>query len=337
MTVLGIESSCDECAASVVKGGRIILSSVIATQIEDHKPYNGVVPELASRLHAEAITGVFRRAMADAGVDKSQIDAIAVTAKPGLIGSLLVGVSFAKGLALAWDKPLVGVDHILAHLYAPRLEADIPYPHLGLLVSGGHTLITVVRDFDQIEVLGTTIDDAVGEAFDKVAKFYGLGYPGGKIVDDTAQGGDPEAFHFPLCRLDKGNHPYDVSYSGLKTAVINQKNRFHKEGAGDSLADLCASFQKTAVDILLSRVKKAVKDTGIKTVVAAGGVAANSYLRKTLSERTGWKVYYPSLSLCTDNAAMVAGIGYHYWKNGNLAGPELNAESRVSRFKHRYP
>jgi len=335
LIVLGIESSCDECAVALVQDGKTVLSSVIDSQIEHHKPYNGVVPELASRLHVEAVASVYREARERApGVD---FDAVAVTNRPGLVGSLLVGLSFAKALAFAAQKPLVGVDHILAHLYASQLETEVGYPHIGLLVSGGHTLLALVRGFDDMEVLGTTIDDAVGEAFDKVAKYYGLGYPGGKAIDDRAKGGDPDAFRFPQSRLDKGSHPFDVSYSGLKTAVINQKERFLRPGAVPSLENLCASFQKAAIDLLVRKLKAIVKETGISRVVAGGGVAANSYLRESLSAQQGWEVFYPSLALCTDNAAMIAGWAYHSLVRGDRAGWDLNAESRVPRFKRKYP
>lgn len=337
MTVLGVESSCDECAVALVDDGRTILSSVIHTQIEHHKPYDGVVPELASRLHVEAVSEVCLEALTRAGRTIAEVDAVAVTNRPGLVGSLLVGLSFAKALAFSAGKPLVGVDHILAHLYAPQLEGPVAYPHIGLLVSGGHTLIALVRTFDDIEVLGTTIDDAVGEAFDKVAKYYGLGYPGGKAVDDRAKGGDAEAFQFPQSRLDKGDHPFDVSYSGLKTAVINQKERFLRKGAPPTLENLCASFQKAAIDLLVKKLRAAVKLTGVNRVVAGGGVAANSYLRTALSQQKGWVVSYPSLALCTDNAAMIAGWAYHALVRGDRAGWDLNAESRVPRFKRKYP
>lgn len=337
MIVLGIESSCDECAVALVRDGREILASVVHTQIEQHKPYDGVVPELASRLHAETVSLVYRQALAEAGLSMREVDAIAVTNRPGLVGSLLVGLSFAKALAFATSKPLVGVDHILAHLYAPQLERVVDYPHIGLLVSGGHTLLALVRAFDDIEVLGTTIDDAVGEAFDKVAKFYGLGYPGGKAVDELARTGDPEAYRFPQSRLDKGDHPYDVSYSGLKTAVINQKDRFLQPRGVASMANLCAGFQKAAIDLLVRKLRAVVKTTGVRRVVAGGGVAANSYLRRSLAEQRGWDVSYPSLSLCTDNAAMIAGWGYQALVRGDRAGWDLNAESRVPRFKRKYP
>ncbi|MEI8094992.1 MAG: tRNA (adenosine(37)-N6)-threonylcarbamoyltransferase complex transferase subunit TsaD [Spirochaetales bacterium] len=337
MTVLGIESSCDECAVAVVRDGKTILSSVINSQVTAHQPYDGVVPELASRLHVEAITPVYRQALAEAGLSSAQLDAIAVTNRPGLVGSLLVGVSFAKALAFSLDKPLLGVDHILAHLYAPNLEQPVEYPHLGLLVSGGHTLLTLVRAFDEVDVLGTTIDDAVGEAFDKVAKYYGLGYPGGKAIDDLAKSGDSGAYKFPHSRLDKGNHPWDVSYSGLKTAVINQKERFLQPGKTASLENLCASFQKAAVDVLWNKLEALVKETGVTRVVAGGGVAANSYLRSRAAAHPRWTVRFPSLALCSDNAAMIAGWAWAALLRGDRSTNQLNAESRVARFKRKYP
>jgi len=337
MYVLGIESSCDECAASVVKDGNVVLSNVIATQIEDHKPWQGVVPEIASRIHTRWIWSVVEEALTKAGIEKKDLDGIAVTNRPGLVGSLLVGLSFAKGLAWSLDIPFTGVDHIRAHLYAPHLENDISYPYLGLLVSGGHTVIAIVRGFDQIEVLGTTIDDACGEAFDKIAKHYELGYPGGVAIDRLSLKGDPKAFRFPSPNLHKGDHEYDVSYSGLKTAVINQLDQFLNPGYEKSKENIAASFQKRAVDILVKKVQKAVKSTGIKTVVAGGGVTANSYMRSSLEAMWDVKCYYPSLELCTDNAAMIAGIGYQYLKEGQGSDFSENARARVPSFKRGYP
>ncbi|MCK5201526.1 MAG: tRNA (adenosine(37)-N6)-threonylcarbamoyltransferase complex transferase subunit TsaD, partial [Spirochaetales bacterium] len=316
MKILGIETSCDECAASVVEDGRHILSNVVATQIELHKPYYGVVPEIASRLHTEWITSVVKDSIDQAGIHLSDIDGVAVTSRPGLVGSLLVGLSFAKGLALSLGKPFIGVDHIRAHLYAPYLESDIEYPYLGVLVSGGHTVIMRVTEFDEMEVLGTTIDDACGEAFDKVAKFYELGYPGGVAIDRLSKEGDPSAFNFPNPSLHKGNHRYDVSYSGLKTAVINQLDQFRNGAAEKSKNNIAASFQKAAVDILMRRVRRALKDTGLTRVVAGGGVVANSLLRKELLELDNIETIIPSMSLCTDNGAMIAGIGFHYLERG---------------------
>jgi N6-L-threonylcarbamoyladenine synthase len=337
MRILGIETSCDECSAAVVVDGKIIESNVIATQVEFHKPYYGVVPEIASRKHAEWIVPVVKSALVKAHTDTSGIDAIAVTYRPGLVGSLLVGVSFAKGLALARGIPLIGIDHILAHIYAPHLERDISYPYIGLLVSGGHTLITIVRNFDEIEVLGTTIDDACGEAFDKVAKFYDMGYPGGVVIDKLSTNGNPKAFHFPKPRLDKGDHRYDVSYSGLKTAVVNQLEMFWNNKFEKSMENIAASFQKTAIEIIVTRALRACEDTGITTVVAGGGVSANSLLRKRLGEEKGIQAIFASLPLCTDNAAMVAGLGYHMHKAGKTSPLSLNAEARVPLFRKKYP
>ncbi|NNM67454.1 MAG: tRNA (adenosine(37)-N6)-threonylcarbamoyltransferase complex transferase subunit TsaD [Spirochaetales bacterium] len=329
MRILGIESSCDDCAVAVVEDGRRVLSSVVSSQNDAHAVYNGVVPELASRLHTEHIVQVYRTALADAGLGPHAIDAVAVTSRPGLIGSLLVGLSFAKALAFSRKLPLLGVDHVMAHLYAPRLEQDIPYPHLGLLVSGGHTLLALVRGFDDVEVLGTTVDDAVGEAFDKVAKHLGLGYPGGKAVDELARKGDAQAFAFPKPRLGPSRRKYDLSFSGLKTAVVNQRNQFLRPGHEPTLANVCASFQRTAVEILVDLVKSAAASTGVNSVVAAGGVASNSLLRASLDACSSLKAYYPSFSYCTDNGAMVAGLAYHHLLRGERSGWDLNAESRV--------
>ncbi len=337
MKILGIETSCDECAASVVENGRNIISNIVATQIDDHKLYNGVVPEIASRLHVEWIKSVVKEATVDSGIDLNSIDGIAVTNKPGLVGSLLVGLSFAKGLALSLNKPFVGVDHIMAHLYAPYLEHDIEYPYLGVLVSGGHTIISHVTEFNKMEVLGTTIDDACGEAFDKVAKYYELGYPGGIAIDRLSVEGDSMAFNFPNPSLHKGDHKYDVSYSGLKTAVINQLDQFRNGDSEKSKANIAASFQRAAVDILMRRVKRALKDTGLTRVVAGGGVVANSLLRKELLALNNIQTIIPSMSLCTDNAAMIAGIGFHYLEQGIRSDYSLTASSRVPAFRKKYP
>lgn len=337
MIVLGIETSCDECSAAVVEDGKIIHSNVIATQIDFHRKYNGVVPELASRMHTEWITGVVRESIEQAGMMFSDLDGIAVTNRPGLVGSLLVGLSYAKGLGYALGIPLVGVNHIQAHLYAPHLEFDIQYPYLGLLVSGGHTIISLVEDFDQLTILGTTIDDACGEAFDKVAKYYEFGYPGGIAIDQLARKGDDKAFSFPGPNLHKGDHQFDVSYSGLKTAAINQLDQFHNPGFDKTPENIAASFERTAVNILLKRVKKAVAHTGVKTLVAGGGVVANTRLREELSKWTQMNILFPSLKLCTDNGAMIAGIGYQQLKRGDKAGLELNAAARVEGFRKKYP
>jgi N6-L-threonylcarbamoyladenine synthase len=335
--ILGIESSCDECSAAVVEDGRTILSNVILSQVDFHKPFYGVVPEIASRKHIEWIRPVVTEALEQAGLGMDDIQGIAVTIRPGLIGSLLVGLSFAKGLAYARGLPLLGVDHILAHLYAPHLERDIAYPYLGLLVSGGHTIISRVEAYNRMEVLGTTIDDACGEAFDKVAKYYAMGFPGGVAIDRLSRDGDPFAFRFPVPSLHKGNARYDVSYSGLKTAVIHQIDQFRSGAAEKSLANIAASFQRVAVDILAERVIRAAEEQGLARIVAGGGVAANSYLRKRLGAEHRFEVIFPSLKLCTDNAAMVAGFGFHALGDGDIADLTLNASARVPMFKRKYP
>jgi N6-L-threonylcarbamoyladenine synthase len=338
MLVLGIESSCDECAAAVVEDGRRVLSTVVASQVAFHEKYRGVVPELASRMHVEWIAPTVAEALEKAGLRTEGLDGIAVTVKPGLTGSLLVGLQFAKGLAWSLGKPWVGVNHILAHLYAPRLEAAIDYPFLGLLVSGGHTIICRVEGFDDIRVMGTTVDDAAGEAFDKVSAHYGFGYPGGAAIDALAARGDPEAFAFPDCKLAKGDHRYDVSYSGLKNAAINQLERFRRRPPGtgrpaDERADIAASFQRAAVDILVARLLRAADDTGLRTIVAGGGVAANSRLRARLAERSDVRAIFPPLWLCGDNGAMVAALGYELLKRGDRSEFSLSPSSRVPLYK----
>jgi N6-L-threonylcarbamoyladenine synthase len=342
MKVLGIESSCDECAAAVVEDGTRILSNVVATQIPFHAAYDGVVPEIASRKHTEWIYAVVREALEKAALGPGDIGGVAATAHPGLLGSLLVGLSFAKAFAWALDLPFIAVDHMLAHLYASRLSQEVPeYPFLGLLVSGGHSIICRVDDFDDITVLGTTIDDAVGEAFDKVSKYYGFGYPGGAAIDRLAKSGDPSAFRFPLPSLHKKTpqgeeHRYDLSYSGLKTAVINQLEQFRcaKETRPE---DIAASFQKTAVEILLRSLFRAAEDSCLSTIVAGGGVAANSYLRARLAEQTGLRCIFPPPDLCGDNGAMIAGFGYRCLIRGDRSSLGVTASARVKAFKRRYP
>lgn len=333
MLVLGIESSCDECSAAIVEDGKRVLSNIVATQIPLHEQYQGVVPEIASRAHTQWISGVVREAFSTAGISPDKIDAVAATFQPGLIGSLAVGLSFAKAMAFALNKPFKGINHMLAHLYAPQLEADIPYPFIGLLVSGGHSIICKADSFDTISVMGTTIDDAVGEAFDKVSKYYGFGYPGGQIIDQLAEKGDPTAFKFPMPSLHKGDHRYDVSYSGLKTAVIHHLEEYRNGTALASAENIAASFRKAAIDILLSRLLRAVDDSGITRIVAGGGVAANSYLRSSLEERSDLEIYFPSLGLCGDNGAMVAGIAYHYFIRGDRDPLNLAPQSRVPLYK----
>ncbi len=336
MRVLGIESSCDECSAAVVVDGREVRSHVVATQVDVHRPYYGVVPELASRTHTERIVPVVERAVSGAEMTFGDVDAVAVTNRPGLVGSLLVGLSYAKALSYGLGVPFVAVNHVEAHLYAPQLEGAVPYPHLGVIISGGHTLIGVVEDVFRMEVVGTTIDDACGEAFDKVAKHYDFGFPGGKAIDDLARNGEADAFSFPDPSLHKGDHRYDVSYSGLKTAVVNQLDRFLRDGYEPTRENIAASFERVAIDIILRRIDRAVADTGMRRVVVGGGVAANTYLRRELV-RKKYEAFIPSLRLCTDNGAMIAGLGYHYVRHSRVSQLDENAFSRVPEFRRRYP
>ncbi len=351
MKVLGIESSCDETACAIVEDGKKILSNVVATQIPFHQIYKGVVPEIASRKHAEWILPVVRQALSEASLSLDDVDAVAATNRPGLMGALLVGLSFGKTLAWATGKPFYAVNHILGHIYAAHLVNDIEYPYLGLLVSGGHTIIAVVKGVGELEILGTTIDDSVGEAFDKVAKYYDLGYPGGVLIDKLAKEGDPAAFSFPLPKIDKsgmrgqaakggessGNapspHRYDMSFSGLKTAVIHQADLFLNPGYEKSIANIAASFQEAACKTLVSRLLRAVEDTRLTTVVAGGGVAANSRLRSMLAEHTELNCIFPPLKLCGDNGAMIAGVAYHFLKEGQTSPLNTTACARVPQFK----
>ena len=333
MIVLGIESSCDETAAAIVKDGKEILSNVVATQIPFHQVYKGVVPEIASRKHAEWILPVVRQSLAEANLSLEQVDAIAATNRPGLMGSLLVGLTFGKTLAYATGKPFIAVNHMFGHMYSAHLVNDIEYPYLGLLVSGGHSIIAIVKSFDDFEVLGTTIDDSVGEAFDKVAKFYGLGYPGGVIIDNLAKKGNKEAADFPIPDLSKGDHRYDVSFSGLKTAVIHQIDQFWNKDFEKTNENIAAAFQETDCKILISRLKRAIKDTGMKTVVAGGGVAANSRLRQMLLELKDVNCIFPPLKYCGDNGAMIAGVAYHFLKRGDRSSWDTTAHARIPAFK----
>lgn len=337
MKVLGIETSCDECSVAVVEDGVSILSNIVATQIELHTPYQGVVPEIASRLHTEWISQVVQSALDEADMTVADVDAVAVTNRPGLLGSLLVGVNFAKGFAATLDVPFIGIDHIRAHLYASQIEHPLAYPYLGVLVSGGHTVICQVNGYDDIDILGTTIDDAIGEAFDKVAKHHGFGYPGGVVIDRLAKNGDSKAFLFPGPALQKGNHPYDVSYSGLKTAVINQLDQFWDGTSAKSPENIAASFQRTAIGILMKRVRKALDDTGLTRLAVGGGVAANSLLRSEMKALTGIEVAFPSMELCTDNGAMIAGLAYRYLLDGISSDLSVTASARVTAFKKTYP
>jgi len=326
--VLGIETSCDETAASVVDHGTSIASSVVASQIDLHARYGGVVPELAGRAHVELLTPVLSDALGAAGSDPSGtgIDAVAVTYGPGLIGSLLVGVAEAKALALAWDVPVVGVNHLEAHLFASLLEQpDLGWPLVVLLVSGGHTLLIEVTAPGRYRLLGGTIDDAAGEAFDKVARFLGLGYPGGPAIDAVADDGDSEAFAFPRAFLGEG---YDFSFSGLKTSVVNTVRK-HPEAATE---DVAASFRAAVVDVLVAKGRRAASDVGAKALCLAGGVAANSLLRRRVESacaEDGIGAFLPSRALCTDNAAMVAAAGWWRLNHGDPSPLTLGADPNL--------
>lgn len=305
--VLGIETSCDETAAAIVMGGNDVLSSVVSTSIEQHIPFGGVVPEIASRAHVELIVPVIARAIKEAGIAESRIDAVAATVGPGLIGALLVGVAAAKSLALVWDVPFVSVNHLEAHLYAGLLEdPSLEYPLVVLLVSGGHTMLVEMRAPGTYRLLGETIDDAAGEAFDKVARFLGLGYPGGPAIDKEAQYGDPRSIAFPRAIPDS----LDFSFSGLKTAVLNHVRKH----PGVETADVAASFQMAVVDSLVAKARRAAREVGAVGLALGGGVAANSLLRERWLEacdEDGIRAFVPSRSMCTDNAAMIAAAGWH--------------------------
>jgi N6-L-threonylcarbamoyladenine synthase len=308
MLVLGIETSCDETAAAIVRDGREIVSSVIASQIETHKRFGGVVPELASREHLDKIVPIVEEAFSQANTQPEQIDGIAVTVGPGLVGSLLVGVSYAKAMAFALGKPLVGVNHIEGHVYSVAFgNPPVEYPALALIVSGGHSNLFLVPEPGKYKVLARTRDDAAGEAFDKVARFLGLGYPGGPAIDHEAERGDPTAIAFPRAMLNDG---LDFSFSGLKTSVINHV----RKNPDVSAADVAASFQAAVVDVLVAKARRAAADVGARGLVLGGGVAANSLLRRRFAEvgeEDSIRVFVPSLAMCTDNAAMIASAGWH--------------------------
>ena len=327
MNILALESSCDETAAAVVKDGRTVLSSIVASQVEEHKLYGGVVPEIASRRHTEAISGVTAEALDSAGLTLSDIDAVAVTYAPGLIGALLVGVNFAKGLALSSGKPLIPVHHLRSHIAANYLAwPELQPPFLCLVVSGGHTHIVQVEDYTVFRVLGRTRDDAAGECFDKAARAMGMPYPGGVHMDKLAAQGDPAAFRLPRPHVD--GSPYDFSFSGLKTAVLNLLHNAAQKGESLNTADLAASFQHTVVEILCDHTLRAAADTGADTIVLAGGVSANSGLRSRMDQlcaQRGLRLFRPPLPLCGDNAAMVGAQAFYEIQAGHLAGMELNA------------
>ena len=361
MKILGIDTSCDETAAAVVAEGRKVLSNVVASQIEVHQEYGGIVPELASRKHIEAINYIVSRALAEADITFKDLAAIAVTNRPGLIGALLVGVAAAKSLAYCHNLPLLGINHIEGHIYAPFLaqlagfqtspskpiaQEPLPFPHICLTVSGGHTLLVEVHEGWQYKVLGSTQDDAAGEVYDKVAKYLGLGFPGGKVIDELAQKGNPSAIKFPRPMRNSGD--YQFSFSGIKTSVryfVEKAQRagvlVEGEGADAkaptpervTLEDIAASFQAAVVDILVYKSVHAAKSTGAKAITLTGGVAANSQLRASLkiaAVKIDAEVYYPPMSLCTDNGAMIAGIAYQKYQQGLRDTLSLNAAANGS-------
>ena len=332
MLILGIESSCDETACSVVKDGREVLSNVVASQIEEHKLYGGVVPEIASRRHCEAICQVTDEALSKAGITLADIDAIAVTYAPGLIGALLVGLNYAKGLSMASGKPLIPVHHIRGHIASNYIaHPNLKPPFMALVASGGHSHIIEVVDYTTFNVVGRTKDDAAGEAFDKAARALGFPYPGGKYIDNAAKNGNKDAFILPRPRIE--GSPYDFSFSGLKTAVINLIHNAGQKGIELNRDDVAASFQYTVCDILSKKLISATLEKGYKTVVLAGGVSANSSLREMTEQRcreNGLTLFAPSLDLCGDNGAMIASQGYYEYKAGNIANLNLNAVATKS-------
>ena len=325
--ILAIESSCDETAAAVVVNGREVLSNVISSQIDLHTLYGGVVPEIASRKHIENINFVIEKALSDAGCTLDDIDAIGVTYGPGLVGALLVGVAEAKAIAFAKDIPLVGVNHIEGHVCANYVEdKTLEPPFLCLIVSGGHTHLVMVEDYCQYKILGKSRDDAAGEAFDKVARAIGLGYPGGPKIDKAAKDGNPNAYDFPKAKI--ADNPFDFSFSGVKSAVLNELNTRTMKGEEIVTEDVAASFQKSVVETLVERAMLAVEETGVKKIALAGGVASNTALRKLFKEeceKRGLDFYYPSPKLCTDNAVMIGSAAYFEYKNGTRHGWDLNA------------
>lgn len=327
MKILSIESSCDETAAAVVEDGRNVLSSIVASQVNEHKLYGGVVPEIASRRHAEAISSVVQQALDEAEITFDDIDAIAVTYAPGLIGALLVGVNFAKGLSLAKNIPLVPTHHLRSHIASNYIaHKELKPPFLCLVVSGGHSHIIQVEDYTKMKIIGRTRDDAAGEAFDKAARTMGMPYPGGIALDKVAENGNPDAYQLPFPKVNGSE--YDFSFSGLKTAIINLIHNAKQKGDNIPIEDLSASFRQAVVNCLTTNLMKAADDIGSKTIVIAGGVSANSLLRRSLQQlcnKKGFNLYMPPKELCGDNAAMVGSQGYYEFLSGNIATQDLNA------------
>ncbi|GAB6179604.1 tRNA (adenosine(37)-N6)-threonylcarbamoyltransferase complex transferase subunit TsaD [Desulfotomaculum defluvii] len=338
ITILGIETSCDETSAAVLVDGVDLRSNIVASQIEIHKKFGGVVPEVASRKHLENVHPVIIEALDKAGINLADLDAVAVTYGPGLVGALLVGVAAAKAMAYSLDIPLIGVNHLEGHIAANFLaQPDLQFPLLCLVVSGGHSDLVYLPNRGEYKLLGRTRDDAAGEAFDKIARSMGLGYPGGPLIDKLAKMGNPQAIRFPRAYLEEGS--FDFSFSGLKSAVLNYLNRAKMLNEEINQADLAASFQRAVVEVLVDKTIQAARQTGVKTLVVAGGVAANQGLRELLQERApsvGCQVFFPPLNLCTDNAAMIACAGYYKFLRGDFAPLTLNAVPGLPLGEERY-
>ena len=332
MNILAVESACDETAVAIVRDGREVLTDCIASQVALHREYGGVVPEIASRKHIEAIYGLADQALINTGLTRQDIDAVAVTYAPGLIGAVLVGVNFAKAAAMAMGKPLIPVHHIRGHIAANYLAyPDLEPPFLCLVVSGGHTMIIEVKDYTEMRILGTTLDDAAGECFDKVGRVLGMPYPGGAALDRAAQQGDETKYNLP--RSKPGENPYNMSFSGLKTAALNLIHHAEQVGEEIDIPSLCAAFTAAVSDTLVPRVVMAMEETGYRKIAVAGGVAANSRIRADIlsaAEKLGAKVYMPPLSLCGDNAAMIGSQAFYEWKAGNVSDMSLNAYATKS-------
>ena len=332
MNILAVESSCDETAVAIVRDGREVLTDCIASQVDLHRIYGGVVPEIASRKHIEAIYGLADQALQKAGLSRQDLDAVAVTYAPGLIGAVLVGVNFAKAAALALNKPLIPVHHIRGHIAANYLAyPELEPPFLCLVVSGGHTMIIDVRDYTDMEILGTTLDDAAGECFDKVGRVLGMPYPGGAALDKAAQQGDEKKYTLPVAK--PGENPYNMSFSGLKTATLNLIHNAQQAGKDIDIPSLCAAFTAAVSETLVPRVIRAMEETGYRKIAVAGGVAANSRIRGDIlkaAEKLGAQVYMPPLSLCGDNGAMIGAQAYYEYQAGNVADMSLNAYATKS-------
>jgi N6-L-threonylcarbamoyladenine synthase len=328
MIILGIDTSCDDTSIALLNDGGRILSNIVSSQVDIHKLFGGVVPEIASRKHIELIDIIFRNAMEEANIEAKDIDIVCVTSGPGLIGSVLAGLCFAKGLSLSIDKPLIAVNHVEAHAMSIFLEKEANFPYIALVVSGGHTIILLLEDFCVYKVLGTTRDDAAGEAFDKIAKYIGIGYPGGKAIEDIAKKGNKEYVQFPRPMMD--NNDYDFSFSGLKTSFLNYVK---KHGINDeNMSDILASFQEAICDVLSHKTIKAAKDFNVKRIIVGGGVAANNRLREIFVEKGEKELLntlFSSPKFCTDNGAMVAITGYRHFQRGITSGLDVKAFSRM--------